>query len=381
MNLDEKAAKSLEAIVKEIANSGRGDAYSSAFIEEQVNDVVSKLAGLPSAQIKSAITLQVQSLVTTLTQTQLEEYKVTMPVSGVRVWPHLSVVKVGRCQIYSLANHKENRWLGKLALNKKISHFLKFSPPGGSQYWIKTTVRAAKDDSEKREELARDYIHKSLALLMLYSVLEKNAMIFLPKLPMIEIGPRKYASNNAYVTETDQPYWAGESFGSTTLPELALNDEALKAFSQLEFEKVSAILSADSHSEVEQAILDSISVLYSSFSSSDPVWRYIGLVTSLERLLTMPREGSIKRNLAERLAWVLGESSTPEYRRGVQDRLEEIYGRRSEFIHQTTKIETLSADILDLHLYTLSLVATLSEGRFNTISDLKQWVAGKMLGF
>ena len=61
--------------------------------------------------------------------------------------------------------------------------------------------------------------------------------------------------------------------------------------------------------------------------------------------------------------------------------MEEIYGRRSEFIHQTTEIETLANDTLDLHLFILPLLAKLSKGQFKTIASLKQWVADKTLGF
>jgi hypothetical protein len=332
-------------------------------------------------RIKSAISAQVQSLVITLTGTQLEEYMVTMPVSGVRVSPPLLVAKAGRCWIYDIANHQESKWLAMVAKSKKISHVLKFTPPGGSRYWIKTIVNAAEDDAEKREESALKYVHESLALLMTYSILEKNAMMLLPKQPIIEIGPSRHASRHAYVFGTENPFWAGETIASSALPELLINDEALKKFRQFEFDRVSAVLAQQSVTEIEKAIRDSINVLYYGFSSSDLVWRYIALVTALERLLTMPGEGSIRRNLAERLAWVLGESESPKYRGDVKERVEAIYGRRSDFIHQTVKIETLSADILTLHSYILALIGKLSTGQFKTITSLKQWAANKMLGF
>ena len=155
----------------------------------------------------------------------------------------------------------------------------------------------------------------------------------------------------------------------------------MKSFSQYDFDKIIAILASEQRSEVEEAIHDSISVLYYGFASSNLVWRYIGLVTALERLLTMPHEGSIKRNLAERLAWILGETETPEWRKKVSKKMEEIYGRRSEFIHQTTKIETVAEDTWQLHWLILGLVSKLSKGQFKTVASLKQWVADKILGF
>ena len=236
-------------------------------------------------KIKSAIESEIKTLIDTLTQSQFQEDRITFPVSGVRVWPHLFVAKAGRCWIYSLANHKEHKWLGMVASGRRVSHVLKFQPPGGSQYWIKTTVRAAPDDSEKREELEVQYIQESLGLLMLFSVLENLATIFLPKLPLIKIGASERSSHDSYVLETDSPYWAGEHQATSALPELLLNDATLKSFDQFEFNRVSAILEAQHLSEVEEAIHDSIGVCYYSFASPDPVWRYIGLVTALERLL------------------------------------------------------------------------------------------------
>ena len=184
VNLDEKAVKSLNALVKEIMSSDVGQNYSSSYIERQVQSIARKLAGLPAVKIKSAIESEIKTLIDTLTQSQFQEDRITFPVSGVRVWPHLFVAKAGRCWIYSLANHKEHKWLGMVASGRRVSHVLKFQPPGGSQYWIKTTVRAAPDDSEKRENSRVQYIQESLGLLMLFSVLENLATIFLPQITL-----------------------------------------------------------------------------------------------------------------------------------------------------------------------------------------------------
>ena len=48
VNLDEKAVKSLNALVKEIMSSDVGQNYSSSYIERQVQSIARKLAGLPA---------------------------------------------------------------------------------------------------------------------------------------------------------------------------------------------------------------------------------------------------------------------------------------------------------------------------------------------
>jgi hypothetical protein len=381
INLDSKATKSLEAIVTALHDSTLGDLYSASYLKKQVISVVQRVAGLPSVEIKQTIKDNVKNLVTNLPNPALKEQMITVPISGVSLWPHDYSVKVGNCLIYSLGKHEETKWLGMVMKNKEISQLLKLEPPGGSKHWIKTVVRAVEGDDEKREEVAFQQIHDSLALLMLYLVLEKNATVFWPKLPVIEVGPDKTSLHSAYVVEEANPYFAGERVSSSTLPALRLTAETMKLFDEYEFTTVSNILISPTRSEVQQAIYDSIRVLYSSFTSPDPVWRYIGLIATLERILTTAHEGSIKRNLAERLAWILGESDKPEDRRKIKARMIKIYGRRSEFIHHVTKIETLNDDILQLHIFMLNLISKLSKGQFKAISDLKQWVDDKMLGF
>jgi hypothetical protein len=381
INLDSKAVKSLEAIVTELHGSTLNDFYSTSYLQKQVISVIQRIAGLPSVEIKKAINDNAQNLVTNLLNTAPKEQRITVPISGVSLWPDNYSVRVGNCLIYSLGNHIETKWFAMVVGDKEISHLLKLEPPGGSKIWIKTIVRVAEGDDEKREEVAFKQIHDSLALLMLYLVLEKRATILWPRLPVIEVGPDKSSSHSAYVVEEANPFFAGEAVSSSTLPTLRLTAETMKLFDEYEFTAVSNILISATRSEVQQAIYDSIRVLYSSFTSPDPVWRYIGLIATLERLLTTAHEGSIKRNLAERLTWILGEGEKPEDRRKIKERMIKIYSLRSEFIHRVTKIETLNDDILQLHIFILSLISKLSKGQFITISGLKQWVDDKMLGF
>ena len=381
LSLDEKADKSVRAIVTKIEQSDLGDLFSRSHIEKQVDSVLAEVAAVPSNEVKAVITAQVRNLVDSLSKAQIQEHRITVPVSGVSVWPHDRIVKVGKCWVYSLANHQESKWLGMIMAHKESSHLLKFSPPGGSEHWIKTIVRAVPEDTEKLEEAANQQIREALAILMLYSILERSAMIFWPKYPMIQIGARRSSLSNFYVVETDTPFWAGENVASSALPELLINDKTMQSFSKLNFDRLSSLLTTKSRTEIEAAICRSLEVLYSSFSSPDPTWRYIGLVTAMEMLLTVDQERSIKRNISERLTWLLGEKGKPDDRLKIIERMEEIYSHRSDIIHDAAKIETLNDDILQLHLFMLDLISRLLEADFKTISQLRDWVRSKQLGF
>jgi hypothetical protein len=379
LDLDFEAHNSLKTIVDEIQRSSLGGRFSRAFIEKRVDWTLAEIAGTSSDKVKAAIQSQVKKLVESLSNEEIKEYSITVPVTGVRVWPPSHVFKVGKCSVYSLANPQETRWLGKILQDRGVSHLLKFEPPGGSEHWIKTVVKSAEEDSEKREEAANDQIHESLAVLMLYSILEKNAKIFWPKLPIIQIGERKASFTNAYVVMTQAPLWAGEHVFSSALPELVLGEDATNSFDKLKFDRLNDLLDGIMATKIEWAICRSLSVLYSSFSSTDLTWKYIGFVTALEMLLTQSQERSIRRNISERLAWLLGEN--PEDRRKIMQRMEEIYSRRSDIVHEAEKTENLIQDIFQLHIWVLYLIARLLDGSFKEVSQIRDWVRSKQLGF
>ncbi|MGA3296266.1 MAG: hypothetical protein ABSD41_02340 [Candidatus Bathyarchaeia archaeon] len=379
LNLNLKAHESLKKIVDELQKTELGNSFSRTFIKKRVDSTLAEIVAARSDQLKAVISKQVRDLVDSLSKTAVEEYAITVPVSGVTVWPHSRVFKVGRCSIYSLANFKEARWLGMI--QNGISELLKSKskPPGGSEHWIKTIVRSAPEDSEKREEIANEQIHESLAVLMLYSILERNAKIFWAKLPIIQVGERKTSFYNAYVIETEKPFWAGEHVASSALPELVLNDKTMDSFCKFNFDKLDNLLSHTATTEVEKAICRSLPVMYSSLSSPELAWKYIGLVTALEMLLTSRKERTIKRNISERLAWLLGE--TPEDRRIIMKQMEGIYSSRSDIIHEAEKTESLTAEVLQLHSYILELIARLLDGDFKQTSEIRDWVRSKQLGF
>lgn len=381
LSLDEKADNSVRAIVTKIEQSDLGELFSRSYIEKQVDSVLAEIATVPSNEVKAVITAQVRNLVDSLSKAQIQERRITVPVSGVRVWPHDRIVKVGKCWIYNLANRQESKWVSMRMAHKESSRLLESSPPGGSTHWIKTVVRAVPADTEKLEETANHQIREALAILMLYSILERSVMIFWPKYPMIQIGARRSTLSNFYVVEIDTPFRAGEKFAASVLPELLINDKTMQSFSKLNFDRVSSLLTTTSRTEIEAAICRSLEVLYSSFSSPDPKWRYIGLVTAMEMLLTVDQERSIKRNISERLAWLLGEKEEPDDRLKTMKRMEEIYSHRSAIIHDAAKIETLNDDVFQLHLFMLNLISRLLEGKFKKISQLRDWVRSKQLGF
>jgi hypothetical protein len=382
LNLEERADNSLRAIVTEIEQSDLGEMFSRSYIERRVDSVLAEIAGLASGEVKAVIAVQVKDLVDSLSKAQVQEHKITVPVAGVRLWPHDRIVKVGKCWIYNLANNQESKWLGMIMSHKEGSDLLKFSPPGGSDHWIKTLVQAVPEDSEKLEEMANKQIREALAVLMLYSILQKHTMIFWPKYPVIQIGARRSSLSNAYVVETDIPsFFAGENIATSALPELLINDVTIQSFNRLNFDRLSSLLTRSPRTEIEAAICKSLEVLYASFNSADPTWKYIGLVTAVESLLTVGQERSIKRNISERLAWLLGEKDKPDDRLKIMKRMEEIYGRRSDIIHDAAKIETLNDDILQLHWFMLNLISRYLESNFKTISELRDWTRSKQLGF
>jgi hypothetical protein len=358
LNLNLKAHESLKKIVDELQKTELGNSFSRTFIKKRVDSTLAEIVAARSDQLKAVISKQVRDLVDSLSKTAVEEYAITVPVSGVTVWPHSRVFKVGRCSIYSLANFKEARWLGMI--QNGISELLKSKskPPGGSEHWIKTIVRSAPEDSEKREEIAK---------------------IFWAKLPIIQVGERKTSFYNAYVIETEKPFWAGEHVASSALPELVLNDKTMDSFCKFNFDKLDNLLSHTATTEVEKAICRSLPVMYSSLSSPELAWKYIGLVTALEMLLTSRKERTIKRNISERLAWLLGE--TPEDRRIIMKQMEGIYSSRSDIIHEAEKTESLTAEVLQLHSYILELIARLLDGDFKQTSEIRDWVRSKQLGF
>lgn len=378
--LDGKAANALDTITRELGATELGEMFSQSYLGERMVLVVKRLARVSRKNIGQAISAQVAKTLKSLSKARLHVYYVTAPISGVRVSPRSFAPKVGKCWVYCLANHRHSRWLAKTAVNP-LSRLMKMTPPGGSEYWIKTKVHALPTDNSKIEDDAFRQIRISSAALMLFSPLEKrNAALFLPRLPLLEVSASKSSVYNAYIVEIRKPSWAGEHVASSALPTLLLDKTTMRAFGKFAFRRVSKTI-ANPKSELDEIILDSFRVLYSSFSSPDLVWRYIGFVTCLEKLLTITDERSIMRNLAERLAWILGEKQKPEYRLGVRDKMIEIYRRRSAIVHKATSFETLSQDLLQLHAFLLSLVCLLSDGRFKNISEIKNWTERKMLGF
>src|SRR5208282_5677772 len=154
LNLDAKANESLKTVVKEILRSDIGVPFSQTFIEKRVDSTLGEIAIASPDEVKATIAIQIGNLVATLSKAEIEDYNITVPVSGVKVWPHDRVFKVGKCLVYSLVNRQETKWLGMIMQHREISHLLKTEPPGGSAHWIKTTVRSTPEDYEKREEIA-----------------------------------------------------------------------------------------------------------------------------------------------------------------------------------------------------------------------------------
>ncbi len=152
LSLDAKANTSLKTVANEIVRSDIGVSFSQTFIEKRVDSTLAEIALASPDEVKTVISTQIRNLVTSLYKAEIKEYKVTVPVSGVKVWSHDRVFKVGKCWVYSLANHQEIKWLSIIAQHREISHLLKTETPGGSEHWIKTVVRSTPDDSQNAEK-------------------------------------------------------------------------------------------------------------------------------------------------------------------------------------------------------------------------------------
>lgn len=132
LSLDKKAVDSLESIVRELGTTELGTMFSQSYLAERMFVIVRRLAKVGGKSIQKTISTQVAKTLKTLSKTRLHVYYVTVPISGAKISPHSFIAKVGKCWVYSLANHSQSLWLAKGSGNP-ASHLLKLTPPPEAQ--------------------------------------------------------------------------------------------------------------------------------------------------------------------------------------------------------------------------------------------------------
>jgi hypothetical protein len=104
LDLNHEASRSLDQMVKAIAESTLRSRYSKRYIENNMTSIVLKTAGVSSDEIKSLIDRELEQTLTKLEQAKMRQYKIAVPISGLKVEPAENVAKVGLCWFYSIGN-------------------------------------------------------------------------------------------------------------------------------------------------------------------------------------------------------------------------------------------------------------------------------------
>ena len=132
-----------------------------------------------------------------------------------------------------------------------------------------------------------------------------------------------------------------ESSDSKTSLMWVVSDIDIRQFRQAGLDTLSQLLAKEGRSPFEKDLLDAFLIYSRNSLFDDPASRLIHILAATESILVRDKNEPIQKNLAERLAFLVG--LTVEERMAIRDRVPNIYGLRSGFLHHGRSFTAMDA--------------------------------------
>lgn len=157
-------------------------------------------------------------------------------------------------------------------------------------------------------------------------------------------------------------------------PPWRLDDRELEKMRAVGFDTLARLLGQDMRTQFQDALLRSLDIYSRSCLSSDVQDKLVFIIVALESLfLKSTLEGSIRKNVSERLAFLLGE--TLDARQHIISCYSRAYQIRSKALHHGVRPQDLEAvrEFMDVawHVF-LRLIQNVD--RFAQQQDMIQWL-------
>lgn len=168
------------------------------------------------------------------------------------------------------------------------------------------------------------------------------------------------ASNGMHITEQLRDPQA--------LLDWVLTRKEIRKYKQVSMDTISELYIRDNLSSFESDVLN-MSLLYSKAAfTKDPIEKLIYILTALESILIRNENEPIMQNLADRMALVVGNSSTE--RKEIFRNTKKVYGFRSASIHHgKSQQETDAIEIFFFHSWTMFNILVGNSSKFKTRGD------------
>ena len=218
----------------------------------------------------------------------------------------------------------------------------------------------------RAEELSMQEAERSIACLRFFHPANLSPYI---RSFCTTTGKENLSMTSALLVRDGQIVRSSEKLNTRSGTTWMIPDEEIREIRAVALDSLSRMLLGEKTSPFEQELLDAILVYSRNSLFDDPLNRLIYILSALESLLLRDKNEPIQKNLAERLAFIVGV--TIEEREKVRDNATRVYGLRSEFLHHgkgTIQMEELESFMLNVWKAFVALIHNVD--RFPTRQDL-----------
>jgi hypothetical protein len=362
--------KSILGLISEIpAIANRG--ISLELIKKEVHALVGQKVVQPPDVILTTSIQAVRDLVNLLSNYPVVALPIHLPVWGIKLFPPAFVLSVGTVDLYLVFN-APNRWFYGLTPQGRELLAVDSNPPGGSSYWASVKIVGNPSDQSYLASEAERKVSQALSLLVLFihalPSTETRKTIYASYLPRPATVPLLSEWQNHYVVSDETNHNASRRIRVQTT-DLEVRQQDIANFNQSGFKAVCQTLNGQN--EIQLRIQKALEMFSTGLRIFEFDQMFVTHVSCLEAMVIEPYEGDIKRKLAKRVSWIM--TSSAKERASLMELIEKLYEVRSAIVHQGQVVEYLSRYHAILLGVLYKLVVNLSDGRFETMSEVIEY--------
>jgi hypothetical protein len=148
-----------------------------------------------------------------------------------------------------------------------------------------------------------------------------------------------------------------------------LPEDVIREFQDAGLNALSQLLAKDNRSAFERDLLDAILIYSRNSLFDDPANRLIYILAAVESILLRDNNEPIQKNIAERLAFVVG--ATTDERIVIRNNVTRVYALRSAFLHHGRALAEMEAlEVFMQHVWRGFVMLICDMNNFRTKEDL-----------
>jgi len=168
-----------------------------------------------------------------------------------------------------------------------------------------------------------------------------------------------------------------ETIGPSPRPEIITNQKMAK-FVQLGFGQIDILLNSESLSSFCSDVLDALLLYSRAGTCNDVADKLVYMLAALESILLRNSSEPIQQNLAERLAFLIGENI--EDRKNIISNVRDSYSLRSAFLHHGASIDDLKTlEKFMLNVWVAAIKLIFATDHFKTKNDFISYLNDRKL--